>query len=92
MPWGGQRLHLIPAGEYREDQYASPPFRESRTHDIIEDVRTQRSELGNSLPDHFNREVLLRISGLAELEFVPLFTARPHLFVSIDHPLATGSR
>ena len=37
---------------------------------------------------HFNREVLLRIIRDAELEFVPLFTARPHLFVSIDHPLA----
>ena len=28
---------------------------------------------------------------LAELEFVPLFTARPHIFVSTDHPLARRS-
>lgn len=74
-------------GEYREDQYEFT-LRESRTHDIIEDVRTQRSELGILFLSHFNREVLLRIIRDAELEFVPLFTARPHLFVSIDHPLA----
>ena len=73
--------------EYREDQYEFT-LRESRTYDIIEDVRTQRSELGILFLSHFNREVLLRIIRDAELEFVPLFTARPHIFVSTDHPLA----
>ena len=76
--------------EYREDQYEFT-LRESRTYDIIEDVRTQRSELGILFLSHFNREVLLRIIRDAELEFVPLFTARPHIFVSTDHPLARRS-
>lgn len=35
--------------------------------------------------------MLLRIIRDAELEFVPLFTARPHIFVSTDHPLARRS-
>ena len=34
---------------------------ESRTHDIIEDVRTSRSELGVLFLSKFNREVILRI-------------------------------
>ena len=46
--------------QYREDQYEFT-LRESRTYDIIEDVRTQRSELGILFLSHFNREVLLRI-------------------------------
>lgn len=63
-------------------------LRESRTHDIIEDVRTSRSELGVLFLSAFNREVLLRIIHNADLEFTSLFTARPHVFVSRKNPLA----
>ncbi|MDR1532042.1 MAG: LysR family transcriptional regulator [Clostridiales bacterium] len=63
-------------------------LRETRTHEIIEDVKTLRSELGILYMNHFNRKViekLLRDSGLA---FHPLFTAKPHIFVSAANPLA----
>jgi len=63
-------------------------LRETRTGDIIEDVRTLRSELGILYRNDFNRKVvdkLLRDSGLA---FHPLFLASPHIFVSRKHPLA----
>jgi len=63
-------------------------LRESQTHDIIEDVRTSRSELGVLFLSAFNREVLMRIIHNADLEFTPLFTARPHVFVSRTNPLA----
>jgi DNA-binding transcriptional LysR family regulator len=67
-------------------------LRETRTRDIIEDVRTLRSELGILYRNDFNRKVidkLLRDSGLA---FRPLFLAEPHIFVSRKNPLASRDR
>ncbi|MCM3781110.1 LysR family transcriptional regulator [Microbacterium hydrocarbonoxydans] len=67
-------------------------LRETRTWDIIEDVRTLRSELGILYRNDFNRSVidkLLRDSGLA---FHPLFLADPHIFISRKNPLATRDR
>lgn len=67
-------------------------LRETRTWDIIEDVRTLRSELGILFRNDFNRNVidkLLRDSGLA---FHPLFVAEPHIFVSRRNPLAMRAR
>lgn len=67
-------------------------LRETRTWDIIEDVRTLRSELGILYRNDFNRKVidkLLRDSGLA---FHPLFFAEPHIFISRKNPLASRDR
>ena len=74
------------AGEYEFS------LRETRTWDIIEDVRTLRSELGILYRNDFNRNVidkLLRDSGLA---FRPLFLANPHIFISRKNPLAVRGR
>jgi DNA-binding transcriptional LysR family regulator len=67
-------------------------LRETRTWDIIEDVRTLRSELGLLYRNDFNRNVidkLLRDSGLV---FHPLFAASPHIFISRKNPLASRDR
>jgi len=67
-------------------------LRETRTWDIIEDVRTLRSELGILYRNDFNRNVidkLLRDSGLV---FHPLFLAEPHIFVSRKNPIAARER
>lgn len=67
-------------------------LRETRTWDIIEDVRTLRSELGILFRNDFNRNVidkLLRDSGLA---FHPIFLAEPHIFVSRRNALAARKR
>lgn len=67
-------------------------LRETRTWDIIEDVRTLRSEIGILYRNDFNRRVidkLLRDCGLA---FHPLFFAEPHIFISRKNPLAVRDR
>lgn len=67
-------------------------LRETRTWDIIEDVRTLRSEIGILYRNDFNGKVidkLLRDSGLA---FHPLFHAAPHVFISRKNPLASRDR
>ncbi len=76
--------------EYGRDRYEFSLF-EGRTHDIIEDVRTRRSELGVLYLSHANRDVMLGILGGAGLAFVDLFEARPHVFVSRRNPLAGRS-
>lgn len=67
-------------------------LRETRTWDLIEDVRTLRSEIGILYRNDFNRKVidkLLRESGLA---FHPIFVAEPHIFISRSNPLASRAR
>lgn len=63
-------------------------LREGTTQGIIDDVRTQRSELGVIYRSHFNREVLTAAVRNAELKFEPLFAVTPHVFVSRNNPLA----
>ncbi len=77
--------------EYGKNEYDFS-LRETRTNDIIEDVRTGRSELGILYLSHFNREVLQRILKNADVRFHPVFTAKPHVFVSRSNPLAGRER
>ncbi|MDR0395701.1 MAG: LysR family transcriptional regulator [Oscillospiraceae bacterium] len=63
-------------------------LRESKTFEIVEAVRTLRSEIGVIYMNGFNRKVigkLLRENGLA---FHTLFTAKPHIFTGSASPLA----
>lgn len=77
--------------EYGNNKYEFT-LRESRTYDIVEDVRTSRSELGILFLSNFNREIILRIIQNADLKFVSLFTVKPHVFVSSENPLAKKSK
>lgn len=62
-------------------------LRETRTHEIIEDVRNLRSEIGILYLNAFNRKVLRKIFRESQVAFTELFTARPHVFVSAVNPL-----
>ena len=82
-------VRMVKATEANEYEFS---LRETRTWDIIEDVRTLRSELGILYRNDFNRNVidkLLRDSGLV---FRPLFLAEPHIFISRKNPLASRGR
>ena len=63
-------------------------LRETRTHDIIEDVATLRSDLGILYRNGFNQKVLDKLFRERGLTFTPLFTAEPHVFVASSHPLS----
>jgi len=63
-------------------------LRETRTYEILEDVRNLRSELGVLYLSEFNRKVLQKMLRDRGLRFQPLFTAEPHVFISTAHPLA----
>lgn len=64
-------------------------LRETRTWDIIEDVRTLRSEIGILYRNDFNRNVINKLLKDSGLTFQPLFFADPHIFISRKNPLAS---
>ncbi len=63
-------------------------LRETRTSEIIEDVRTFRADIGILYLSTFNESVLRKAYEEANLTFHELFTANPHIFVGEHHPLA----
>lgn len=63
-------------------------MRECATSQIIDDVRTFRSEVGVLYLDSFNKRVLSRALNDADASFFPLFDAKVHVFVGERHPLA----
>jgi DNA-binding transcriptional LysR family regulator len=82
-------VRMVKASDAAEYAFS---LRETRTWDIIEDVRTLRSEIGVLYRNDFNRNVidkLLRESGLA---FTGLFLAAPHIFIARTNALAARER
>lgn len=77
--------------EYGESKYEFA-LRESRTNDIIEDVITSRSELGVLFLSNFNRDIIQHIVKNADLKFIPLFKAKPHVFVCRNNPLVAKDK
>lgn len=67
-------------------------LRECSTGQIIEDVRTFRSEVGILYTDDFNRRVLQKAFDDANVVYTPLFDASVHVFVGEGHPLASAKR
>ena len=76
--------------EYGQDKYEFT-LRELKTAEIIEDVRTHRSDIGILYLSSFNREVIMHILQSEEIRYEKLFTAKPHVFVSRDNPLVKKS-
>ena len=67
-------------------------LRETRTWEIIDDVKNFRSEVGVLFLNSYNRDVLSKMLDDNHLVAHPLFTAQPHIFVSKSNPLAKKTR
>ena len=63
-------------------------MRETQTFNIIDDVAHLRSEIGILYLNKFNEEVIRKTLKDNELSFTPLFTAKPHVFIGKNSPLA----
>ncbi len=73
--------------KHGEDKYQFT-LRETRTYEIIEDVKNLRSEIGILYVSSFNEKVMMPLLKERGLEFEVLFQAKPHIFVSTQNPLA----
>ncbi len=63
-------------------------IRETQTSEVIEDVKTLKSEVGVIALSDFNKNTFKKIFADASLEFHELFSRDTYVYMSKDHPLA----
>lgn len=73
--------------EFGDNEYEFQ-LRETRTYEVIDDVKNLRSEIGILYINEFNSKVLNKLLKENNLQFTKLLTARPHVFISVKNPLA----
>lgn len=78
-------VSLIEESKVEEYEFT---LRETRTHDIMEDVKNLQSEIGILYINSFNEKVISNLLKEKHLVFHPLFNATPHVFISSKHHLA----
>lgn len=65
---------------------------ETKTHEVIDNVKNFRSELGILYINDFNRKAMQKIFSESELEFVPLFECGISVYLYKKHPLAKSKK
>ncbi len=63
-------------------------IRETKTYEVIQDVRDYRSEIGILYLNDFNKKVLTKLFHESNLEFHPLLVCRIYVYMWKGHPLA----
>lgn len=63
-------------------------IRETKTYEIIDDVKNLRSEVGILYLNKFNFKIMNKLFTESNLKFIKLFTAKPHVFISVNNPLS----
>ena len=61
---------------------------ETKTNEVIENVKNYRSEIGIIYLNDFNQKAIQKILADNELEFVTLFQCNVYVYLSNQHPLA----
>lgn len=64
---------------------------ETRTHEIIDDVKSFRSEIGILFINDFNEKVVKKILKESDLVFHELFSCNTYVYLSTTNPLANQS-
>lgn len=62
---------------------------ETKTHEVIDNVKNQRSEIGVIYMNDYNETVLGKILKEAGLNFTPLFECGIYVYMSKDNPLSS---
>ncbi len=65
---------------------------ETKTHEVIENVRIQKSELGILYLNEFNRKAMDKLFREYELEFTELFSCSIYVYLWKNNPLAGKDR
>ncbi len=65
---------------------------ETKTHEVIEDVKNFKSEIGILYINEFNRKVLNKLFTEYGLEFHPILDCRIYVYMWKGHPLAACER
>ena len=73
--------------QYGMDEYEFE-IHETKTHEVIENVKNQKSEIGVLYLSDYNKTVLGKIFNEAGLVFTPLFDCGIYVYMSKKNPLA----
>ena len=65
---------------------------ETKTHEVIDNVKDYRSELGVLYLNSFNEKAMTRILEDNDLEFMPLYDCGISVYLSKNHPLAEKTK
>lgn len=65
-------------------------IRETRTNDILEDVKSGKSEIGILYLNDFNEKVMNKLIKSNELQFKELLKCKGYVYLWKDHPLANN--
>lgn len=63
-------------------------IRETKTHEVIEDVKNFKSEIGILYVNDFNRKILNKLFEESGLEFHPILDCHIYVYMWKGHPLA----
>lgn len=62
---------------------------ETSTNNVLQDVKNAYSELGIIYINHYNEKVINHYLERYEIQFYKLGDFQPHVFVGVDHPIAS---
>ncbi len=78
-------VELVKQYDTQEYEFA---IRETKTREVIEDVRGGKSEIGLLYRSNFNHKPLTKLLSAAELAFCPLIACDAYVYLWKGHPLA----
>lgn len=73
--------------QYGMDEYEFE-IHETKTYEVIENVKNQKSEIGVLYLNEYNKSVLGKIFNDSDIEFIPLFACNIYVYMSKSNPLA----
>lgn len=79
------------AKEYEVGEYELA-VHETKTHEVIDNVKNYRSELGVIYKNDFNEKAIQKILDENDLEFIALYDCGISVFLSKNHPLANSKK
>ena len=73
--------------QFKTEEYEFA-VRETKTREVIEDVSTDKSEIGILYLNDFNRKAIEKFLSANHLRFYPLMECAPYVYLWKGHPLA----
>lgn len=73
--------------QYGMDEYEFE-VHETKTYEVIDNVKNQKSEIGILYLSDYNKNVLTKIFSESNIKFEPLFECGIYVYMSKSHPLA----
>ncbi len=77
--------------EFGMDEYEFA-VHETKTAEVISNVKSTKSEIGILYTNEFNEEALKKLIRENKLEYIPLFKCGIYVYLSEKHPLAQSER